>query len=78
MKTLSPEHPLCARNLGSTTYAQISRISSNPNEESLVLLDLLHAKEGSQLLSLARTMARVEPLSHVLAVRRANLTRCAT
>ena len=82
LKTLPPEHPGCKRNMGSRTFAQVTRKVNRAvasGEEDLVLLSLLHAPDGSQLLSVARTLSRLEPLSHVLAwTKRSRLAAAST
>ena len=76
LKTLAETHPLRASNLGCRSFARVlKKAYRTPAEKAraprhdghYVLLSLLSAPEGSQLLSLARTLSRVEPLSHVLA-----------
>ena len=76
LKTLPEEHQLRAANLGCKTFGRlIKKTYRTPAEKArapkhdgqYVLLSLLAAPEGSQLLSLARTLSRIEPLSHVLA-----------
>ncbi|KAL1524752.1 hypothetical protein AB1Y20_019635 [Prymnesium parvum] len=76
IKTLAEEHPVRTRNLGCRYFARvIKKTYRTPAEKArgpkhdghFVLLSLLSAAEGSQLLSLARTLSRIEPLSHVLA-----------
>eukprot|EP00966_Prymnesium_polylepis_P135209 3125348-Prymnesium_polylepis.1 len=75
LKTFPEEHQLRMHNLGCRSFARvIKKVYRTPTEKArspkhdgqYVLLSLLSAPEGSQLLSLARTLSRIEPLSHVL------------
>ena len=65
--TLPHEHAVCATFAGSRTFGRIERkYPERKRQEHHVLMSLCHAVEGSQLLSLARTLSRVEALSHIL------------
>lgn len=50
---------------GARHFARVTRVAASGGR--LLLLSLLYARPGSQIESLARVLARVEPLSHVLA-----------